>query len=98
MVNYNEYLKSQLNNPEFLEEWKNTELEYQIARNIIIQRKKLNLTQKELAEKTGIKQSAISRVEKGNQNTTVRTLAIIAKGLETSVSELTKDRELEEVR
>lgn len=97
MINYKEYLNVQLADPEFLEEWENTEIEYRIARNIILQRKKLNLTQKELAEKTGIKQSAISRVESGNQNTTIKTLALIADGLEISVSDLTKNRELEEV-
>lgn len=90
MIEYKTYLNMQLEDPEFLEEWKNTEIEYAIARNIIKQRKKLNLTQKELAEKIGVKQSAISRVEGGNQNTTIKTLSMIAEGLEISVSDLTK--------
>ena len=40
-----------------------------------------NLTQKELAEKIGIRQSNISRIENGNCSPTVATLQQIAGGL-----------------
>ena len=39
------------------------------------------MTQKELAEKTGIRQSNISRIESGASSPTVDTLARIAAGL-----------------
>ncbi|MFZ3085671.1 MAG: helix-turn-helix transcriptional regulator, partial [Candidatus Hydromicrobium sp.] len=49
--------------PEVLEELKNLELEYQIKSQIITLRKEKKLTQKELAELIGDKQSNISRLE-----------------------------------
>jgi len=39
------------------------------------------MTQKELAEKTGIRQSNISRIENGSASPTIDTLARIAAGL-----------------
>ena len=39
------------------------------------------MTQKELSEKTGIRQSNISRIENGNCSPTVETLEKIAEGL-----------------
>ena len=39
------------------------------------------MTQKELAEKTGIRQSNISRIESGTSSPTIDTLSRIAAGL-----------------
>lgn len=39
------------------------------------------ISQKELAERTGIKQSNICRIEKGTYNPNIATLKAIAKGL-----------------
>ena len=44
-------------------------------------RKANGLTQKELAEKTGIRQSNLSRIESGTCSPTVETLSRIATGL-----------------
>lgn len=64
--------------PEVLEELKNLELEYQIKNQIITLRKEKKLTQKELAELIGDKQSNISRLESGNYNPTLAKLKKIA--------------------
>jgi len=64
--------------PEVLEELKNLELEYQIKSQIITLRKEKKLTQKELAELIGDKQSNISRLESGNYNPTLAKLKKIA--------------------
>jgi predicted transcriptional regulator len=64
--------------PEVLEELKNLELEYQIISQIITLRKEKKLTQKELAELIGDKQSNISRLESGNYNPTLAKLKKIA--------------------
>ena len=45
-------------------------------------RKKCNITQKELAEKTGITQADISRIETGNGNPTLSVLKRIAEGMD----------------
>ncbi len=76
-----DHLKEQLKDPEFRSEYEALEPEYEIIRQIIIARRELNITQKELAERTGIKQGNISRLEKGTYNPSLQSLKKIAKGL-----------------
>lgn len=45
-------------------------------------RRNAGLTQKELAEKTGIDQAAISRIESGNANPTLNTLDALVRGVD----------------
>lgn len=63
-------------------------LENEVAKQIISLRKTLGLSQKELADKLNTKQSAISRIEKGEQNISIGLLEKIADalGVEVSVS------------
>jgi transcriptional regulator with XRE-family HTH domain len=63
-------------------------LEYEVAQQIISLRKSLGLSQKELAEKLNTRQSAISRIEKGEQNISIGLLEKIADalGVEVNVS------------
>ena len=60
-----------LKNKEVQDELKKNEAEYKIIREIIMARKERNLTQKDLAELIGTKQSNISRFERGNYNPTI---------------------------
>ncbi len=57
------------------------EPEYQVVRAIIEARKSQHLTQKELAERTGINRSDISKLENGNANPSLNTLRRLAEGL-----------------
>lgn len=84
----NKRLAKRLKDPEFAAAWAETELEYQVARNIIKKRKALGLTQTELAKRINTKQSVISRIEAGNSNITLKTLGDIAKALDTDVIHL----------
>jgi predicted transcriptional regulator len=52
--------------------------EFDIARELIAMRKELGLTQRDLAEKTGIKQPQIARIESGKQSPRLDTLKTIA--------------------
>jgi len=46
------------------------DMEFQLIKNLVKERKKRSITQKEIAEKTGLSQQAISRIEKyGNKPT-----------------------------
>ena len=51
-------------------------------------RKKAGLTQKQLADKMGMPQSQISRIEKRPDRTTMRTMKRVAAALEIDISAL----------
>ena len=70
-----------MNDPEFAAEYEAMRAEYEEIRAVIAARLACNMTQKELAERTGIRQSNISRIESGASSPTVDTLARIAAGL-----------------
>lgn len=82
MSDFRDYLNEQLKNPEFKKEWDDLEPEYNTIQAMIDARKKCNITQKELAEKTGITQADISRIETGNGNPTLSVLKRIAEGMD----------------
>ncbi len=81
MDDFDMYLKEQMTNPEFKKEWDKNELEYQLMMMILKARNEQHLTQSELAERTGIRQSNISRIEKGQALPSISTLSKIAHGL-----------------
>ena len=79
--NFRETLNEQLRDPEFKAEWDALEPERQIMRAIVEGRDERELTQKQLAEVTGITQADISRFENGTGNPSLRTLKRLAEGL-----------------
>ncbi len=81
MSDFRNYLKEQLKDSEFAEEYEAQKPEYEAIRAVIAARLEQHMTQKELAQKTGIRQSNISRIESGSTSPTVETLARIAAGL-----------------
>ena len=54
-------------------------------RAVYLARKERGITQQELSLLTHIPQKTISKIESGNVNTSVNTLAKIAKGMEKSL-------------
>jgi transcriptional regulator with XRE-family HTH domain len=81
MNNFDNYFEKQMQNEEFRKEYDNLEPQYEIIRQIIKERNELNLTQKQLAERLGLNQSNISRLESGNYNPSIEFLQKIAEGL-----------------
>ena len=79
------HVKEQLKNPEFAKEYEALEEEYEVARQIIHARIHAGLTQKELAEKIGTRQSNVSRIENGNYNPSIATLKRIAQATGTKL-------------
>lgn len=69
------------NDPALGEELKKIEPEYQIIRQIIKARIEQNITQAELANRIGTRQSNISRLEGGNYNPSLEFLKKVAQGL-----------------
>jgi len=83
MSDFRNYLNKQLENPDFKKEWDYLEPEYNTMQAMIDARKRRNMTQKELAEHTGIDQSDISKIETGNANPALSTLKRLADGMDT---------------
>ena len=78
MKNYKVIKEKLLKNPEIKKEYELLRAEYETIGKIIELRIKNKLTQKQLAEKMGTKQSAVSRFEKKMVNPTLYTLSQIA--------------------
>ena len=81
MSDFKNYLAQQMEDPAFAAEYEAQRPGYEAIRAVIAARLACNMTQKELAEKTGIRQSNISRIENGSASPTIDTLARIAAGL-----------------
>lgn len=79
--NFRETLNEQMKNPEFKKEWDALEPEYQIIKAMLDSRAEKSLTQKQLADVTGIPQADISRLENGNANPSLKTLQRLADGM-----------------
>ena len=81
-MNFKEYKeKAFKENPELYEEYKELEPEYELIKQVIKIRNDQKLTQQQLAERTGTKQSNISRFEKGEYNPSLKFLKKLARGL-----------------
>ncbi len=79
-------LKKRLKNPAFKKAWEETEVEYQIAKQIIAERLARNLSQRQLAKKVKTSQAAISRIESMNGNPSLAFLKRIAKAMDTQIN------------
>lgn len=77
---YRQHLEELLSDPEFRACWEADEVEFQVRLAIVQSRADLGMTQQQLAQATGMNQRAISRIESGRANPTVRTLERIARG------------------
>ena len=82
MSELREYIEEQMeNDPEYRKAHKESRAEYHIMRALIAARIEEGLTQKELADRSGIRQSNISRIENGTCSPTISTLQALAKGM-----------------
>lgn len=68
-----------------------TTLRKQIGRRIVALRKKLGITQEDLAGEAEIDRSFLSEIENGHKNLSVETLVKIAEALNVKASKLLED-------
>lgn len=68
--------------PEFAKAYEEVKKEYQIIQQVIRARKDKNLTQKALADRVGVKQQEISRLENEKHTPTLSHLIKILDGLD----------------
>ena len=80
-MKFDDYLQEQLKDPDFKKEWNDIQPEMDVIRAIIDAREEQNLTQKELAEKVGMNQADISKLENGTRNPSLKLLKKLATGL-----------------
>lgn len=85
-MNYAEYKAELLKNPDVKAEYDALEPEYELIRQLIKARNDRHMTQKELAEKIGTKQSCIARLESGNYNPSFLFLQKVAGALDKKLS------------
>ena len=75
---FEKHLVEQLKNPEFKRYYNEYKKQVEVAYQVLRLRKMAKMSQIELAEKMGTKQSNVARLEAGQQNFTVDTLQKIA--------------------
>ena len=81
MRTFDDMLAKQLQNEDFRKEYEAIQPEMDVIRAIVEARTSQNLTQKELAERTGINQADISKLENGTRNPTLNLLKRLADGM-----------------
>ncbi len=80
-MNLEEFKNKLVQDPEVKEEFDKLEPEYALIRATIDARIKAEMSQQELAEKSGVSRSDISRIENGKANPSYKMLCKLAKGL-----------------
>lgn len=81
MKTLKEFKDEQMQDVEFVKEYEAIQPELDVIRAIVDARTSQNMTQKELAERTGINQADISKLENGTRNPSVKLLKRLAEGL-----------------
>ena len=81
MKTLQELKKEQMKNPEFVKEYDAIQPEMDVIRAIVDARTSQNITQKELAERIGINQADISKLENGPRNPSINLLKRLAEGM-----------------
>ena len=81
MRTFDDMLSNKLKDEEFRKEYEAIQPEMDVIRAIVDARTSQNLTQKELAERTGINQADISKLENGTRNPSVNLLKRLADGM-----------------
>ncbi|MCF0109753.1 MAG: helix-turn-helix transcriptional regulator [Erysipelotrichaceae bacterium] len=66
---------------EFRKEYETAKTEFDVIRALLEARQSVNMTQKELAHRTGINQADISKLENGTRNPTISLLKRLADGM-----------------
>lgn len=81
MKTLNEMLSEEMKNDEFRKEYEVIQPELDVIRAMVDARNSVNMTQKELSERTGISQADISKIENGTRNPSLNLLKRLAEGM-----------------
>jgi len=81
ITNYEEFEAELLKRPGIRKEYEALKPKYDMIRSLIERRSQLRISQTQLAQMIGTRQPAISRLEKGDYNTTLSTFFKVANAL-----------------
>ena len=81
LPSFDEVLAEQLKDPEFRKEWDRTAFARAVANRVISYRVEHGLSQTELGKRLGIAQPAVARLESGDREPSLATLARLARRL-----------------
>lgn len=85
-TNFEEFEAGLLKRPGVRREYEALKPRYDMIKSLIKRRSQLKISQTELAKIIGTKQPAISRLEKGDYNTTLKTFFKVAEALDLEIS------------
>ena len=99
MTKFNDYIreveeKAKAGGPEAVARWDAFNAHYAMAREVRELRRERHLTQTQLAAASGINQSEISRIERGETNPTATTLAALLAPLGARLGVVTRNDHL----
>lgn len=82
---FRDHLKDSLKNPKFKKEWEKSELEYQLACQLIEKRLSKKMSQRALAKKINSTQAVVSNIETMTSNPSLSLLKRIAEALDSKL-------------
>ena len=85
-TDFEEFEATLLEKPGIRKEYEALKPRYDMIRTLIKRRNQLKISQSELAKIIGTKQPAISRLEKGDYNTTLKTFFKVAEALDLEIT------------
>ncbi|MBI2859282.1 MAG: helix-turn-helix transcriptional regulator [Chloroflexi bacterium] len=85
-TSFEEFEADLLSKPGIRKEYEALKPRYDMVRTLITRRTELGISQAQLAELVGTKQPAISRLEKGDSDTTLNTFFKVANALDLDIS------------
>jgi putative cytochrome c len=74
LIDFDEYLQKKLKDPDFKREYDALDKEFELIDELLKARAEAKMTQAQVAEAMGIKQSAVARIESGNLDIKYSTL------------------------
>lgn len=86
MGTFDEHLAEMMQDPEFAREYDALQPERELMIAVSRARAEKGFTQAELAKRTGIRQSEISRIENGTRNPSIKLLQRLADGMDMKLS------------
>lgn len=92
MKSLKQFKEEQMKDEEFVKEYEDIQPELDVIRAIVEARTSQNMTQKELAECTGINQADISKLENGIRNPSVNLLKRLAEGMNLKIEFVPKQK------